>query len=406
MIDEGLMRLSATTGDCEVGAIGAYRWSTEATALEMAMPSDQCADRRDVLHGDWYPLGDTPIIEVDPGGDPVTIDSPIGPIEWRVVAGQPYLWAGWDGQVWPAQRPRRQVVAVDGGFAAAIDDQAQVAPHVSRLADRALVFSPDGIAWRSIPSPPSTIGFIAAHGEHLYVAPWTAPWGPGPESVHVTADLGATWTALELEDPPFWVSSIHAGGAGVILTAGPGSSLWLLDGEAFAEVTTPAPFVDVLVLDTGFFAVAEHAQQPYWRSDDGRTWTEVTGVPGTEMWAPDLTSRGDAVYLSDRSEGTGYTSADGGRTWRAPGMRPGEDLAVSDAGYVTVQPALFGPVVGVVWVSSDDTDWQRVVNPWPPLWTFAPVVSGDTILVPGDIDAPWGESTFVDTVGHLVPTSG
>jgi hypothetical protein len=82
-------------------------------------------------------------------------------------------------------------------------------------------------------------------------------------------------------------------------------------------------------------------------------------------------------------------------------MRPGEDLTVTDAGYFAVQPAIFGPAVGVVWVSSDDVDWQRVVNPWPPLWTFNPVISGDTILVPSVIEPPAGERAYLDWVGVI-----
>ena len=42
----------------------------------------------------------------------------------------------------------------------------------------------------------------------------------------------------------------------VVLT-GPDTPLWLLDDESFEKVaTTPAPFVQVFVLDTGFFAVS------------------------------------------------------------------------------------------------------------------------------------------------------
>ena len=83
----------------------------------------------------------------------------------------------------------------------------------------------------------------------------------------------------------------------------------------------------------------------------------------------------------------------------SPTMRPGEGLTVTDAGFVSVQPAVFGPEVGVVWVSSDDVDWQRVVNPWPPLWTFDPVISGDMILIPSQIGPPSSEPAHLDWVG-------
>ena len=166
------------------------------------------------------------------------------------------------------------------------------------------------------------------------------------------------------------------------------------------------------MLDTGFFAVSaeESGRKSYWGSDDGRTWTEMIGVP-TEIHDSETTSWGDHVYLSHRGAGTGYTSTDGGRTWIAGSRRPGVGLAVADARYVTTQPAVFATgVSGVVWVSSDDVDWQRVVNPWPPLeWTFNPVISGNTILVPGETDPPPGERwagppARIDLVGFIRAT--
>lgn len=392
VIDGEQVEVTATTGDCEVGATGTYRWSGDASELRLTDPVDLCGDRRLALHGDWYPLGDTPIVEIDPGGDSVTIDSPIGPIDWQVVAGQTYAWVRPDPQIGSLLPPYRPVVAINGGFVAVVDEQATMPPIAGPpdVADRALVFSQNGIDWQSIPSPPSTVGLIAAHGETLYVAPATAP-----DSVYVTVDRGATWTALEVEDPPESIDGLDAGGAGVVL-AGSDTPLWLLDDDSFEKVPAkPAPFVQVLVLDTGFFA---SSLESYWFSDDGRTWTEATGLP-TDVH--DLASWGDNVYLSNSIEGVGYTSTDGGRTWSAPTMRPGEDLTVTDVGYFTVQPAIFGPVVGVVWVSSDDVDWQRVVNPWPPLWTFNPVISGDTILIPSVIEPPAGERAYLDWVGII-----
>lgn len=389
VVDGDQVEVTATTGDCEAGAAGSYRWSGEAPELQLADPQDSCGDRRLVLHGDWYPLGDTPVVEVDPGGDPVTIDSPIGPIDWQVVPGQAYAWAGTDPQTRSSQVPYRQVVAIDGGFVAVVDEQANVPPIADQpdVADRTLVGSENGIDWQPIPLPPSTVGLIAAHGERLYVVPATAP-----DAVYVTSDRGDTWTALQVEDSPASIDGLFTGPAGVMLI-GSGGLLWLLDDDSFEKVpTTPARFVQVLVLDTGFFAlsVASH-----WFSDDGRTWTEATDVP--DMYR--LTSWRDDVY--GRRNEQAYTSTDGGRTWGAPTKRPGEDLTVTDAGYFTVQPAVFGPTVGVVWVSSDDIDWQRVVNPWPPMWMCNPVVSGDKILIPSVIERPAGERAHLDWVGVI-----
>lgn len=403
VIDGRHVEVTATTGDCEAGATGTYSWSTDATALRLADPWDRCWQRSRVLHGDWMPLGDTPVLEVDPGGAPVPIDSPIGPIEWRFVPGQAYVR---DRGRFDVQLTRPQLVAVEGGFVAVVDEQAEATSTIdeSEVADRVLVFSQDGVDWRPIPPPPSTVGLIAADGVQVYVAPAGAP-----DAVHVTTDRGGTWTALEVEDPPDATAGLDAGPAGVVLV-GSDAALWLLDEESFQKVATaPAPFMRVLVLDTGFFALSveapgpdqlENAQRSYWHSDDGRTWTEASDVP-TDVHDRDTTHWGDTVYRSDWSDGIGHTSTDGGRTWSTPTRRPGEGLAVTEAGYFTVQPAVFGPTVGVVWVSSDGQDWQRVVNPWPPLWTFPPVVSGNTILVPGAVGPPFGDPARLDLVGYI-----
>ncbi len=393
LVDGDQLEVTATTGDCEAGATGRYRWSVEESALRLTDPVDICIGRWDALHGDWYPLGNTPVVEINPGGDPVTIDSPIGPIDWQVVPGQAYAWALPDPQVPVHQRLHRQVVAIDGGFVAVVDEQPNMPPIADQpdVADRALVFSHNGIDWQPIPSPPSTVGSIATNGEILYVAPATAP-----DAVYVTADRGGTWTAMEVKDPPESIHALYAGPAGVVLV-GYDTPLWLLDHDSFEKVAaTPAPFGKVLVLNTGFFASSPGGT--FWRSDDGRTWTEAADVPAV---APDLTSWGDNVYLLRSTRNKGYTSTDGGRTWSTLIMRPGEGLAVTDAGYFSVQPAVFGPTVGVIWVSSDDADWQRVVNPWPPLWTFDPVISGDTILVPSETDPHLGERAHFDLVGHI-----
>ncbi len=381
------IEVTATTGDCEVGAIGTYRWSVEVSALRLADPVDFCDHRWDVLHSDWYPLGDTPVVEVDPGGGPVTIDSPIGPIDWQFVAGQPY-W----GPAAPFQDSYRPVVAIEGGFVAVVDEQTDEA-------DPGLVFSQNGIDWQPIPSPPSTVRFIAADGKKLYVSPLYPP-----EVAYVSADRGGTWTALEVEDPPAAIGDLYAGPAGVVLT-GPGSTLWLLDGDSFEQVSgVPASFDEVLVLDTGFFAWSIDTNEPdrerklYWRSGDGRTWTEAAGVPDDMA---DPKSWGQNLYLSNWLEDIGYTSTDGGRTWGDSTRRPGEGLAVTDAGYVSVQSAA-GLRAGVVWVSSDDVDWQRVVNPWPPVWTHDPVISGDTILIPIGVEPLEDElGEHLDLVGHI-----
>jgi hypothetical protein len=55
---------------------------------------------------------------------------------------------------------------------------------------------------------------------------------------------------------------------------------------------------------------------------------------------------------------------------------------VGDVGFVAVETAIFGPCVGVVFVSADGVAWQRALNPWPPPAMGQPVVSGDSIVIP------------------------
>ena len=64
------------------------------------------------------------------------------------MAGQAYVWERPDPQTGDFQRSDPQVVAIDGGFVAVVDEQADAA-------DRALVFSQNGVDWQPIPSPPS-----------------------------------------------------------------------------------------------------------------------------------------------------------------------------------------------------------------------------------------------------------
>jgi hypothetical protein len=94
---------------------------------------------------------------------------------------------------------------------------------------------------------------------------------------------------------------------------------------------------------------------------------------------------GDSVYGTAGMD-EDVASDDGGRTWQVvadrPGNGPGDLLAVGDAGFVAIETVIFGPCVGVVFVSADGVAWQRALNPWPPPAMEQPVVSGDSIVIP------------------------
>lgn len=76
---------------------------------------------------------------------------------------------------------------------------------------------------------------------------------------------------------------------------------------------------------------------------------------------------------------------------------------VAEAGYFAIEPVIFGPAVGVVWVSSNDSDWQRVLDPWPPPAMFDILVSADIILIPGTNPASDHEDELIDWVGVIKP---
>jgi len=119
----------------------------------------------------------------------------------------------------------------------------------------------------------------------------------------------------------------------------------------------------------------------YWTSPDGRIWTEVLDAPHRLEIAA---VHDGTVYGTAQVHGN-VVSTDGGRTWQ-PGLElpvgpPGDLLTVSDTGFVAVETVIFGPCVGVVWVSADGLTWQRVLNPWPTPGMWKPVISGNTILI-------------------------
>lgn len=175
--------------------------------------------------------------------------------------------------------------------------------------------------------------------------------------------------------------------------------VWALGSDSFEPVERDLPEFDtILPVDSGFFAAAL-PPGTCWTSGDGRTWTE-TPDSCSDIFVQ--SSFRDRVYgATDIDEGV--ASTDGGRTWGEPVVRPGgpgDWLTVGEIGYVAVETALFAPPVGVVWASSDDVTWERVLNPWPPPLMGPPVISGNTILIPSELcDVQSDECRLLDWVG-------
>jgi hypothetical protein len=228
----------------------------------------------------------------------------------------------------------------------------------------------------------------------------------------IQLDWGGDWSWYSLGDAPIVETGL--GDAPVAVDTPIGTIEWtartprpsephiLPESNLSFEMMTPpsggpVERVEVWTLESGF--LMRDAHRTYWTSPDHSQWAEATGAPS------DLTIEatfGDAVYGTvGRHEDV--TSTDGGHTWQAAD-RPGgagDLFAVGDVGLVAVESAIFGPCVGVVFVSADGTTWQRALNPWPPPAMGQPTIVGDSIVIPaGDCGGNVGQIEWI-RVGQI-----
>ena len=399
---------------CDPESAGSYRWSAIDSVLSLESVDEVCAAREVSLqfHGRdsaWYPLGEVPIVDSQTIGESVTVDTPIGAIEWVLLDAQQYVAE-------PALFGDR-FVAITG----------------ERSGDTLLVVSSNGRDWEPLPQPPKPAQSFVVRGDDLYViaeavseVPDTTPPGPGPSppwppTVYTSSNSGSSWQEIDVSptslDGDVGVVGIAAGGAGVViethvLEAGARSylpgPLWVL-GPAGFQMVEPAlgaetAIVEVSVVDSGFFAIAVAEAGPgeddtvtSWTSVDGRDWIQVTD--SAEVLSISMTS-GDTLYGTVGGN-MASVSRDAGRTWETPSQQPGDDFALADSGFLAIERFSFGPCAGVVWVSADGTDWQRVLNPWPGPAMGEPVINGDTILIPSGIcgGPTHGLGDWIGTIG-------
>jgi hypothetical protein len=191
--------------------------------------------------------------------------------------------------------------------------------------------------------------------------------------------------------------------------------VWVLGSESFEPVTPPfegsGVSMSIEALDSGFLAhtrqYASGTEIPgsFWTSADGRSWTEEAAVPSDFSVQG---TYGDTVYGSIGATTSPWiaesvTSLDGGRTWQSAPPRPDGPLDVSDIGLVAVDDGGGLVCFSNAFVSSDSTQWARALAPWPLTRLAAPVISGDTILIPSFDCTGDGEETY--WIGTLVQAS-
>jgi hypothetical protein len=269
--------------------------------------------------------------------------------------------------------------------------------------DRLTVMSGTDAAWGCDPAQPGTYRWALA-GAVLELDAVDEPCVARADAIRKPP---ADWSWYSLGDAP--VVEAGPGDAPVVVDTVIGTIVWTATtpearavperNMSFEMMTPPSggpvEQVQVWALASGFFMRDAHGS--YWTSSDRRRWVQATGAPGD--LAVEATS-GDTVYgIVGRDEDV--LSTDGGRTWRAadrPGG-PGDLFAVGAIGLVAIETAIFGPCVGVVFVSADGTTWQRALNPWPPPALGQPVVDGDSIVIPAsDCGSSEGQYEWIGTV--------
>jgi hypothetical protein len=298
------------------------------------------------------------------------------------------------------------------------------APDCSGVAcDSGLVRSSDLREWAPIPNDlPSVFLPIAAMGDVIYaVGPMGTPIMVS--EVYSSNDGGTSWVNVPVETPTITCSSSDVQ---TECWSPPGSEVWALTGVAAgeggvviathdmaSEVNGPddiiagplfvlrdgvfervdAPFTgngDVLVDAVGdSFYAHSRTQNVAWVSDDGRSWTQVTAPNYLQV----LAVVDDTIHAVSYPDGIDrdLISTDRGRTWTPTPERPPLDGDAWNAMIANDHTLLIGSTwtdegcPGVLWMSADGQQWERVLDIWPGTCTRPANIDEYTIVVnPGD----------------------
>lgn len=274
--------------------------------------------------------------------------------------------------------------------------------------DRLTVTSGSDAAWECDPAEPGTYVWVLA-GEVLELDPVDEPCAERGIGIQALPD----WEWYSLGDAP--IVEAGPGDAPVVVDTLIGTIEWVAatpatptrprrqpESNMSIETMTPpsggpVEQVRVWTLESGFFMRDDRGT--FWTSTDQVTWTEATGAPNGLVV---VATFGDTIYGKTVGSDAGVTSTDGGRTWQTvdhPGG-PGDLFGFGDFGFVAIETVIFGPCVGVVFVSADGTTWQRALNPWPPPAMGGLFIGADSIVIPATDCGGLGEQIeWIGTVG-------
>ena len=185
---------------------------------------------------------------------------------------------------------------------------------------------------------------------------------PGLVKGYKSTDGGASWKPLNLLAPV----PVYAPSELVVFGVDGRRIMRSTDaGLSFREVASARSAAQRFqhVLPTGANALlALGTEAPYRSTDGGSTWVELAGAnPGTSLGLIDADAYGDGTTVvvgrdTSRASGGGqvHVSRDGGRTWRRlttlpAGYRPGE-IAITARGDLYMAPSLVSRDTGRTWI--------------------------------------------------------
>jgi hypothetical protein len=363
-------------GGLMLAGVIAVGCSPMAPTTSAGVPGQSLAASPGVIGRDWGPA---PLVEPPPGDPVATIPPFEGPNSLGhpghyqggeasvrdVASGGPgfvavgYVleatgprataWASRDGRSWTLARDFPGEVG-SVAWSVATDGPTAVAVGSVNGAPAAW-FSPDGVEWHRVASPPDS----AEHGELRALTAGTHGFVAGgsdegdrlaPRALFWTSTDGQAWQ--ELRDSPGFTDARLEGLAAL--------------GGAFVAVGTA-------------YAGKDPKGGVGWRSDDGRTWDRSPGSDDLAQGTMHAVTAGASGFLAVGTDLAGHRatvwSSSDGLAWKLAPDAPEldnyglqiemRDVAAHSGGYLAVGHLVFGTQypTGIVWQSTDGLRWTR-----------------------------------------------